>query len=71
MTANPVIEWLDDHFEQAVERHKGDYRYAPGHRKWRGPSHVRPMIELLPVTDAGNWMRVTLGDYDDPGRWWL
>jgi hypothetical protein len=71
MTASPVIEWLDDHFEQVAKRHAGDFGYAPGHRKWRGPSEVRPMIELLPVMDAGNWMRVTPGDYDDPGRWWL
>ena len=37
MTSAPAIEWLEAHFEQIAGRHKGDFRYAPGHRKWRGP----------------------------------
>jgi hypothetical protein len=71
MTSTPAIEWLEAHFEQIAGRHAGDFRYAPGHRKWRGPDHVRPMIEFLSVMDAGNRMRVIPHDYDDPGRWWL
>jgi hypothetical protein len=66
MTANPAIEWLDVRFEQIAQRHAGDFRHAPGHRKWRGPSDVRPMIELLSVMDAGRSMRVIPPDYDDP-----
>ena len=69
MTTNPAAEWLDAQFEHVVHRHAGDFRFAPGHRNWRGPSDVRPMIELLSVMDAGPSMRVIPGDYDDPGRW--
>jgi hypothetical protein len=29
------------------------------------------MIELLPVMDAGQPMRVVPHDYADPERWWL
>jgi len=29
------------------------------------------MIELLPVMDAGQPMRVVPHDYTDPERWWL
>jgi hypothetical protein len=71
MTTTPALQWLDAHFEQIAELHTGDFRYAPGHRKWRGPEHVRPMIELLSVMDAGPAMRVIPADYDDPERWWL
>ena len=71
MTSTPALDWLDAHFERATERHAGDYRYAPGHRKWHGPEHVRPMIELLSVMDAGPSMRVIPADYHDPERWWL
>jgi hypothetical protein len=66
MTANPAIDWLDAQFEQVARRHAGDFRHAPGHRKWRGPSDVRPMIELLSVMDAGQSMRIIPPDYDDP-----
>jgi hypothetical protein len=66
MTANPAIDWLDAQFEQITERHAGDFRHAPGHRKWRGPSHIRPMIELLSVMDAGKSMRIIPPDYDAP-----
>jgi hypothetical protein len=66
MTANPAIEWLDARFEHIAQRHAGDFRHAPGHRKWRGPSDVRPIIELLSVMDAGPSMRVIPPDYDDP-----
>lgn len=69
MTLNPAIEWLQDHFEQVVQRHAGDYRYAAGHPKWHGPSDIRPIIEFLSVMDAGPSMRVTIPDYDDPDRW--
>jgi hypothetical protein len=69
MTASPAPDWLDARFEQVAQRHAGDFRYAPGHRKWHGPSHVRPMIELLSVMDAGTSMRVIPADYDDPDRW--
>jgi hypothetical protein len=68
MTANPAIDWLNAQFEQAIQRHAGDFRHAPGHRKWHGPTDVRPMIEFLSVMDAGPSMRVIPGDYDDPGR---
>ena len=71
MTSTPAIEWLEAHFDQIAARHAGDFRYAPGHRKWRGPDQVRPMIEFLSVMDAGTRMRVIPHDYDDPGRWWL
>ena len=71
MTASPALRWLDAHFEQVAERHAGDFRYAPGHRKWRGPEHVRPMIELLSVMDGGAPVRTTPSDYGDPQRWWL
>ena len=51
-------------------RYGGDFAYAAGHSKrWHGPEHVRPMIELLSVMDAGPAMRVIPGDYDDSGRW--
>ena len=43
----------------------------PATEKWHGPAHVRPMIELLSVMDAGASMRVAPCDYDDPDRWWL
>ena len=66
MTTSPALDWLGARFEQITERHAGDFRYAPGHRKWRGPEHVRPMIELLSVMDAGASMRIIPGDYDDP-----
>ena len=69
MTTNPAIDWLQAHFEQIAQRHDGDFHRAPGHRKWRGPADVRPMIEALSVMDAGPSMRVTPRDYDDPGRW--
>ena len=53
-----------------MQRYKGDFMFASGHRKkWHGPEHVRPMIEFLSVMDAGSSMRVILRDYDDPGRW--
>ena len=69
MTTTPALDWLDAQFEDVARRHDGDFRYAPGHRKWRGPDHVRPMIELLSVMDAGPSMRVIPRDYDDPDRW--
>ena len=71
MTSTPATEWLHEQFEQVLQRHAGDFRYAPGHRKWRGPEAIRPMIELLPEADAATSMRVTTGDYGDPDRWWL
>jgi hypothetical protein len=71
MTSTPALDWLDAQFEQAAQRHAGDFRYAPGHRKWHGPEHVRPMIELLSVMDAGPCMRVIPADYDDPEAWRL
>jgi hypothetical protein len=71
MTAGPVIDWLDAQFAQVTQRHAGDFRRAPAYRKWHGPDHVRPMIELLSVMDAGPPMRVIPADYDDPGRWLL
>jgi hypothetical protein len=71
MTATPATDWLDARFEQAAERFAGDFRYAAGHRKWRGPDHVRPMIEFLSVMDAGPSMRTVPSDYHDPLRWWL
>jgi hypothetical protein len=69
MTANPAIDWLQAQFEHLVQHHKGDFRYAPNKRNWRGPADVRPMIEALSVMDAGPSMRVIPRDYDDPGRW--
>ena len=69
MTTNPAIDWLQAQFEHVVQRHDGDFRRAPGHRKWHGPADVRPMIELLSVMDAGPSMRVIPRDCDDPGRW--
>jgi hypothetical protein len=69
MTANPATDWLNTQFEQVIQRHAGDFRQAPGHRKWYGPSDVRPMIEFLSVMDAGPSMRVIPGDYDDPEAW--
>lgn len=71
MTASPAVNWLDARFEQITERHAGDFRYAPAHRKWHGPDQVRPMIELLSVMDAGTCMRIIPGDYDDPQGIWL
>ena len=72
MTSTPALDWLDAQFEEIMLRYAGDFRYAAGHRtKWRGPAHVRPMIELLSVMDAGACMRVAPCDYDDPDRWWL
>jgi hypothetical protein len=68
MTQNPAIEWLESQFEQVRDRHAGDFRYAPGNRKWRGPETIRPMIEFLSEMDAGSSMRVIPSDYDDPGR---
>ena len=69
MTTNPAIDWLHAQFEHIAQRHDGDFRHAPAHRKWHGPSDVRPMIEFLSVMDAGPSMRVIPSDYDDPGRW--
>ena len=70
MTTVHALDWLDARFEQVMDRHNGDFRYAAGHRKkWHGPEHVRPMIEFLSVMDAGASMRVTARDYDDPD-WW-
>ena len=71
MTAAPALEWLGTQFEHVIQRHVDDFRYAPGHRKWHGPEHVRPMIELLSVMDAGTPMRTVPADYHDPERWWL
>ena len=69
-TSAPALEWLDARFEEITDRYAGDFRYAAGRRrKWQGPEHVRPMIELLSVMDAGRSMRVIPSDYDDPGRW--
>jgi hypothetical protein len=65
MTA--AIQYLEAHFEQAVKRHAGGFRYAPAYRQWRGPSEVRPMIEFLSVMDAGKPMRIVPSDYADPG----
>jgi hypothetical protein len=36
-----------------------------------GSVHVQPIFSLKSVMDAGQSMRVTAGDYSDPGRWWL
>jgi hypothetical protein len=69
MTANPAIEWLQAHFEHVTARHAGAFGHAPAHRHWHGPSDIRPMIEFLPVMDAGPAMRVIPHDYDDPDRW--
>ena len=70
MTTTPAIDWLNARFEEITQRYAGDFRYAPGHRKkWHGPEHVRPIIELLSVMDAGPSMRVIPRDYDDPDRW--
>lgn len=69
MTTTPAIDWLDAQFEDVAQRHQGDFRSAPAHRKWHGPDHVRPMIEFLSVMDAGSSMRVIPRDYDDPDRW--
>jgi hypothetical protein len=67
MTVNPALDWLDARFEEITERYASDFRHAAGHRnKWHGPEHVRPMIELLSVMDAGRSMRVIPPDYDAP-----
>jgi hypothetical protein len=69
MTSTPALDWLDTRFGEIMDRYKGDFRYAVGHRKrWHGPEHVRPMIEFLSVMDAGASMRVTACDYNDPDR---
>jgi hypothetical protein len=69
-TTTAAVDWLDARFEEITRRYAGDFRYAAGHRKkWHGPEHVRPMIELRSVMDAGASMRVIPSDYDDPGRW--
>ena len=71
-TPAPALDWLDARFEEIMLRYEGDFADAAGHRKrWHGPEHVRPMIELLSVMDAGAPMRVIPRDYDDPGRWLL
>jgi hypothetical protein len=70
MTATPALDWLNTRFDQITQRYAGDFRHAAGHRqKWHGPEHVRPMVELLSVMDAGPPMRVIPADYDDPDRW--
>jgi hypothetical protein len=72
MTTSPALDWLDTQFQETMARYAGDFRHAAGHRKkWHGPAHVRPMIELLSVMDAGASMRVAPCDYDDPDRCWL
>jgi hypothetical protein len=68
---NAAIEWLQAHFEQTIRRFAGAFRYASAYQQWRGPSDIRPMIEFLPLTDAGKPMRVMPHDYDDPERRWL
>jgi hypothetical protein len=70
ITTAPALEWLDARFEEIMDRFDGDFCYVAGHRyKWHGPEHVRPMIELLSVMDAGPSMRVIPSDYHDPDRW--
>ena len=69
MTTNPALDWLDARFEQIAQRHDGDFRHAPATANGMAPTHVRPMIELLSVMDAGPSMRVIPRDYDDPDRW--
>jgi hypothetical protein len=70
---NPAVTCLETKFEQIISRHGKALSagYAPGGRWWRGPWTIRPMIELLPVMDAGQPMRVVPHDYADPERWWL
>jgi hypothetical protein len=64
----PAIQWLQAHFERAIEHHEGAFRYAPAYRHWHGPSEIRPLIEFLSVMDAGKPMRVIPSDYADPER---
>ena len=72
MNTAPALQWLDARYEEIMDRYHGDFQYAAGHRKrWRGPEHVRPMVEFLSVMDAGPGMRVAASDYHDPERWWL
>jgi len=70
---NPAVTCLQAEFEQIISRHGKALRtgLAPGGRWWRGPSEIRPMIELLSVMHAGQAMRVSRCDYADPERWWL
>jgi hypothetical protein len=72
MTTPPALDWLQAELDQAI-RHRpwrsADRRDDP---RWHGgPSVIRPMIQLRPITDAGEPMKVTYADYHDPERWWL
>jgi hypothetical protein len=70
MTSTPT-EWLQADFEKTIKRFRRDFGgTAPSNPKWRGPSYLRPMIQLRSVLDCIP-MRVRADDYDDPGRWWL
>jgi hypothetical protein len=70
---NPAFMCLQADFEQIISCHGKALGtgFAPGGPGWRGPSEIRPMIELLSVMDAGQSMRVTRSDYADPERRWL
>ena len=72
MTSTPALEWLQAEFEQVTRnrRWKSPDRHCDQY--WHGgPSAIRPMIQLLPITDAGEPMTVTYADYANPERWWL
>jgi hypothetical protein len=71
MTSTPAIEWLHADFEQGLRRYERKRRRGALDREWRGPSAIRPMIQLRPSLDRCPPMRVTQADYHDPERWWL
>jgi hypothetical protein len=72
MTANPALDWLHADFEQGLQRYEQKLRRGALDRQWRGPSAIRPMIQLRPSVDHRcQPMRVTQADYHDPERWWL
>ena len=72
MISTPATDWLQAEFEQVTKHRlwKSPDRHCDPH--WQGgPCVIRPMIELRPLTDAGESMKVTYADYANAERWWL
>jgi hypothetical protein len=71
MTPTPALQWLEADFEQGLQRYEQKLLQGALDREWRGPTAIRPMIQLRSELDRCAPIRITQADYTDPGRWWL